>query len=104
MRQVISLATSCGTLLGMWLAGNKRPSAWLVGLGNQALWIATIVLFSVWGLLPLSLALIVVYSRNYLRWRHEDRARCRPLPLRTHPVWLSPVPRDREPEGTQEWE
>lgn len=73
MRQAISLITSAVTLLGMWLAGNKRPSAWLVGLGNQALWFATIVAFSVWGLLPLNAALIVVYSRNFLRWRREER-------------------------------
>lgn len=71
MRQVLAFATSTMTLTGMWLAGSHRWQGWAVGLGNQALWLATIVAFDVWGLLPLSLALTVVYSRNLLRWRSE---------------------------------
>lgn len=65
----ISLATSCGTLLGMWLAGSHRWQGWAVGIANQGLWLAFIVLFRAWGLLPLMVALLFVYSRNLLRWR-----------------------------------
>ena len=72
MRQAIALLTSCFTLWGMWLAGNKRSLGWAVGLGNQALWIVFIVAFGAWGLLPLSLALIVTYTRNLIRWRREE--------------------------------
>ncbi len=68
MRQIIPLALSVLTLVGMWLAGNHDRRAWIVGLTNQALWITFIVVFDAWGLLPLSLALIVVYSRNLIRW------------------------------------
>lgn len=71
MRQLIALATSVLTLVGMWLAGSKRWEGWLVGLCNQGLWLAFIVAFSAWGLLPLSVALTVVYSRNLLRWRRQ---------------------------------
>ncbi len=69
IRQGIALATSILTLAGMWLAGSHRWEGWLVGLLNQVLWIAFIVAFGAWGLLPLSLALIVVYTRNLVRWR-----------------------------------
>jgi hypothetical protein len=72
MRQVVALLTSGFTLWGMWLAGNKDWKGWAVGLGNQALWLVFIVAFGAWGLLPLSLALIVTYTRNLVRWRREE--------------------------------
>lgn len=51
------------------LAGNKYSSAWLIGLGNQALWLFWIVSMGAWGLLPMNAALWVVYARNHLKWR-----------------------------------
>lgn len=51
------------------LAGNKHRSAWLIGLVNQALWLVWIVASSAWGLLPMNLALWVVYGRNHLKWQ-----------------------------------
>lgn len=71
MKLAISLLTSAGTLVGMWVAGNGKAWAWLIGLANQALWLLFIAAFAAWGLLPLSLALIVIYSRNYVKWRRE---------------------------------
>jgi len=50
------------------LAGNKHPSAWAVGLANQALWLGWIVASSAWGLLPMNIALWFVYGRNHLKW------------------------------------
>jgi hypothetical protein len=50
-------------------AGNKHPHAWLWGLLNQALWLAWIVTIGAWGLLPMNLALWIVYGRNHLKWR-----------------------------------
>lgn len=70
MRQILPLLLSLFTLIGMWLAGNKDRRAWIVGLGNQFLWITFALMFKAWGLLPLSLALIVVYTRNLIRWSH----------------------------------
>lgn len=34
------------------LAGNKHPKAWLLGLANQALWLAWICASATWGMLP----------------------------------------------------
>lgn len=50
------------------LAGNKHPSAWFVGIINQALWLGWIVMTENWGFLPMNLALWVVYGRNHLKW------------------------------------
>lgn len=50
------------------LAGNKHPRAWLIGLANQFLWLVWISVTASWGLLPMNLALWVVYSRNHLKW------------------------------------
>lgn len=69
MRQVLPLTLSVLTLLTMWLAGNRDPRAWVLGLVNQGLWLLFIVMFGAWGLLPLSLALIVVYGRNLVLWK-----------------------------------
>lgn len=73
IRQLLPFTTGALTLLAMWLAGSKRSSAWAVGLANQVLWAATIVVFGVWGLAPLTAALTIIYTRNLLRWRNEAR-------------------------------
>lgn len=53
------------------LAGNKHPKAWLVGLVNQLLWLLWIVASGSYGLLPMNIALWLVYGRNHLRWQKE---------------------------------
>jgi len=72
MKQVIPWLTSAITLWGIHEQGHKRSRGWAIGLANQALWITFIVLFGAWGLLPLSLALIVMYGRNLLAWRRDE--------------------------------
>jgi hypothetical protein len=57
------------TLWMMKLAGDKHPSAWTVGLCNQALWLTWIVSTESWGFLVLTLALCVMYARNMMKWR-----------------------------------
>lgn len=51
------------------MAGNKHPSAWLIGLCNQALWLAWIVTSESWGLIPMNIALWIVYARNHMKWK-----------------------------------
>jgi len=50
------------------LAGNNHPRAWAVGLGNQVLWITWIIASETWGLIPMSIALGIVYARNHFKW------------------------------------
>lgn len=61
---VLSAVTIWMTLM----AGNKHRLAWLIGLGNQALWLVWIICAEAWGLLPMNLALWAVYARNHLKW------------------------------------
>jgi hypothetical protein len=62
---------SAVTLTAIYFAGDKKPWAWLLSLGNQAIWGAWIWL--TWpqasGLLPMTLCLSVMYARNYRRWK-----------------------------------
>lgn len=51
------------------MAGSLHPKAWLVGMANQILWLVWIVAAQAWGLIPLNIALWVVYWRNHLKWR-----------------------------------
>lgn len=51
------------------LAGNLHRSAWLVGLGNQSLWLVWIIATGTWGLIPLNIALWIVYVHNHWKWR-----------------------------------
>jgi hypothetical protein len=55
------------------LAGNKNRHAWLIGGANQALWLVWIITVDAWGLLPMNLALWLVYGRNHLKWAAEQR-------------------------------
>lgn len=57
------------TIYSMLLAGNKKRGAWAWGLLNQCLWLVWIILSASWGLLPMNIALWVVYGRNYLKWK-----------------------------------
>lgn len=50
------------------MAGNKHRLAWVIGLCNQALWLGWIICADAWGLIPMNLALWVVYARNHLKW------------------------------------
>jgi hypothetical protein len=55
------------------LAGNQHPKAWLVGLANQALWLVWILATGTWGLIPLNVALWVVYGRNHWMWNKSEK-------------------------------
>lgn len=55
----------------LWAVGNKHPKAWLIGLGNQLLWLIWICVVGAWGLLPMNVALWIVYGRNHLKWQRD---------------------------------
>lgn len=62
------------TIYTMLLAGNKRKHAWAIGLLNQFLWLVWIFLMQAWGLLPMNIALWVIYGRNHFKWNKSDSA------------------------------
>ena len=53
------------------LAGNKHPMAWAVGVVNQLLWLIWIIDVQALGLLPMNIALWVIYVRNHIKWDSE---------------------------------
>lgn len=56
------------TVWQLLLAGNQKPYAWAVMLGNQALWLTWIITSAEWGLLPMNIALWIVAVRNHWKW------------------------------------
>ncbi len=56
------------TIYTMFLAGEQKSFTWLVGLLNQALWLIWIIASESWGLIPMNIALWVVYYRNHVKW------------------------------------
>lgn len=72
--EILPWIISTITITSMWMAGNKDPKAWVLGLVNQILWFIHLVWYlGQWGLLPISVCLTFVYTRNLLRWRAEKR-------------------------------
>ncbi len=69
MTYIISIIT----ILTMILAGNKSRWAWILGIGNQALWAMYIVHTHAWGLLLMTIAITVVYMRNLIKWKRPER-------------------------------
>lgn len=66
------------SLISIWMtvmAGNKHPNAWLIGLGNQLLWLVWILCANAWGFIPLNAMLWIAYGRNHLKWKRENLTR-----------------------------
>lgn len=68
MMDILPWIMSAITIYMTVLAGNKHRFAWVVGLFNQALWLVWIVSTETWGLVPMNIALWIVYGRNHMRW------------------------------------
>jgi len=70
MKEILPYILSALTIYTMFLAGNNKKYAWIVGLINQFLWLLWIIIMHTWGLLPMNIALWVVYTRNHLKWNN----------------------------------
>lgn len=69
IRTIIPYVLSIFTLTTMYLAGEKKRSGWLLGVLNQGLWLFWIIITGTYGLLLLTIALTIIYSRNYILWK-----------------------------------
>lgn len=56
------------TIYTMWQAGNKNKWTWAIGGANQLLWFTWILSASAWGLLPMNIAMCIIYARNHFKW------------------------------------
>jgi len=57
------------TIYTMWLAGDKKKLAWVLGLVNQCFWLFFIYQKQAWGLLPMTISLCIIYTRNLMKWK-----------------------------------
>lgn len=53
----------------IWKVGNFKTYGWIIGIAAQALWFAWILLSEQYGFLPQNLTLVVLYYRNYVKWK-----------------------------------
>ena len=72
LETIIPWILSAITIYMFSLAGDKNKWTWLVGLTNQGLWLTWILLSSTWGLLPMNIALWVIYARNHIKWNNKE--------------------------------
>jgi nicotinamide riboside transporter PnuC len=72
LKTVLPYIASSMTLLGMWLISQKRSVGWIVGLINQGIWILFDFMYNAFGLLPLQLVLIVIYTNALIKWRRDE--------------------------------
>lgn len=68
----IQLAASVATLVAMWLMGNKKPMGPVIAVASEFVWLALIFYAKLWGILPLTAALLVIHTRNAWKWRKEQ--------------------------------
>jgi hypothetical protein len=59
------------TIYQVFWQETKNVHAWIVGIGNQALWLIWILISQNYGLLPMNVAMWVLYTRNHFKWRKE---------------------------------
>lgn len=59
------------TILMTIMAGSKHRFSWMLGAWNQVLWFVWIFLSGTWGLLPMNIAMAIVYLRNHYKWKRE---------------------------------
>lgn len=78
IRDYLPWLLSAITIWMTLLAGNKTRWAWAVGLGNQALWLIWIIVVSAWGLLPMNIALWIIYARNHIKWMQPNQTQGSP--------------------------
>jgi nicotinamide riboside transporter PnuC len=65
---LIQLAASLSTLLAMWLMGNRTVWGPAIAILSEAFWTVLIFHNHLWGILPLTVALIIIQTRNMIKW------------------------------------
>jgi hypothetical protein len=53
----------------MWMAGRRMRSGWAVAIVNEALWIVYALETGQYGFVAGAMLYIIVFARNWLRWR-----------------------------------
>lgn len=56
--------------VNIW-AGKNHKFTWLLGLVNCVFWIIWSVAIEAWGLMPLNIVLLFVFTNNHLKWNKK---------------------------------
>ena len=73
MRLGLEIAASVFTIGAVWLMGSKNKWAPLTGIVGQSIWIWYVLYMSSWGLMPMAVFLLIVYIRNQILWRKNNK-------------------------------
>ena len=62
------------TLIGVWLVGNKNKYGFIAALLSNIVWIIYSLLYRhTYGIIIECLPLIAINTRNYIKWKKEER-------------------------------
>jgi hypothetical protein len=71
MALITQLLASGLTIVGMYLYGNKSKLGPVAGILAQVPWWIIMIDGSLWGLLPVNGAMLIIHARNLWKWTHE---------------------------------
>lgn len=74
---IVQILASVTTLISMWSYGSKSVYGPLLAIVGQGFWWAIMIQSSLWGLLPLNVAMAFVHIRNLIKWRREATTKWR---------------------------
>lgn len=69
----VQLAASITTLISMWFYGSKSLYGPRLAIMGQVFWWIIMFQGSLWGLLPLNIAMAIMHVRNEIKWRADER-------------------------------
>ncbi|MFI7074921.1 hypothetical protein [Micromonospora sediminicola] len=64
-----SWIAAAASITGLWISGHNPRIGWVYGIASQAVWVTYGVATAQPGMIALSVAFVVIYSRNIYRWR-----------------------------------
>jgi hypothetical protein len=66
------LAASALTIAGTYFYGNKTRVGPMLGIAAQVPWWLIMYEDSLWGLLPVNAMMLVLHTRNLLKWSRQN--------------------------------
>lgn len=69
MELALQLCASACTIAATWLYGNKTLWGPRIALLSQVFWWSIMVVYGLWGLLPVNIMMVYIHLRNYNKWK-----------------------------------
>lgn len=64
----LQFAATVTTFLSMWKMGDRTLAGPVLGIASQAPWLALMLWDGLYGLLPITAAMLFVHGRNFRKW------------------------------------